>query len=203
MNTNCSCRQPPVLAIGASTGGPTALAELLSGLPKDLQAAVLVAQHLDQAFSGNLAELLAQRSALPVAVASDGDRLLPGRVLLARGGDHLVLSPVNTLQYTQDPLATPYRPSVDALFQSLAGSRLCPGVAVLLTGMGSDGAKGLLALRGAGWLTIAQDQESSAVYGMPKAARELGAAEMVLPLASIAALAAKHLRNRHARSRTC
>jgi len=198
MTSGCSCPVPPVLAIGASTGGPSAVAELLAGLPPGLEAAVLIVQHLDLAFSPNLAALLAERSPLPVAVAREGDRLLPGRVLLARGGDHLVLSSVKTLRYTQSPLDTPYRPSVDALFLSLAQSRLCPGVAVLLTGMGSDGAKGLLALRGAGWLTIAQDQETSSVYGMPRAARDLGAADMVLPLSTIAALAAKHLRTCHA-----
>jgi len=189
------CLHTPVLAIGASTGGPKAVAELLAGLPKDLRAAVLVVQHLDQTFSRNLAEWLGSQTSLPVELALDGDRLKPGRVYVAKGGDHLVLSPVNTLLYSQEPGGTPYRPSIDALFASLAESRISRGAAVLLTGMGSDGAKGLLKLKDAGWLTIAQDQGSSAVYGMPKAARDLGAAQMVLPLSDIAAQAARYLRN--------
>jgi len=188
-----SYAQTPVLAIGASTGGPAAVAELLAGLPEGLRAAVLVVQHLDQSFSNNLAGWLATQTRLPVALAENGDRLKPGRVYVAKGGEHLVLSAVNTLQYTTDTRKTSYRPSVDILFESLAASRLKAGVAVLLTGMGDDGARGLLALRKAGWFTIAQDQGSSTVYGMPKAARDLGAADLVLPLSTIAAQAAKHL----------
>lgn len=188
------CLNTPVLAIGASTGGPKAVAELLAGLPSDLRAAILVVQHLDQTFSRNLAEWLATQTSLPVSLAQDGDRLKPGRVYVARGGDHLVLSPVHTLLYSREPSGTPYRPSIDTLFESLAESRIPRGVAVLLTGMGSDGAKGLLRLKEAGWLTIAQDQGTSAIYGMPKAARDLGAAQLVLPLSAIAAQAARHLR---------
>ena len=188
------CLNTPVLAIGASTGGPKAVAQLLSELPRDLRAAVLVVQHLDQTFSRNLAEWLATQTSLSVALAQEGDRLKPGRVYVARGGDHLVLSPVHTLLYSHEPTGTPYRPSIDALFTSLAESRIRRGVAVLLTGMGSDGAKGLLRLKQAGWLTIAQDQGTSAVYGMPKAARDLGAADLVLPLPAIAAQAVRHLR---------
>lgn len=184
----------PVLAIGASTGGPSAVASVLAGLPAGFQACVLVAQHLDQHFSDNLASWLGGQTRLPVGIARAGDRLKPGRVYVARGGDHLVVTAVNTLAYVREPSATPYRPSVDVLFESLAGSQAGPGVAVLLTGMGSDGAKGLLALKQAGWFTIAQDQSSSAVYGMPKAARDLGAASLVLPLSAIAAQAAKQLR---------
>jgi len=184
----------PVLAIGASTGGPTAVASVLAGLPRDFQAAVLVVQHLDQAFSDNLASWLSGQTQLPVSLAVHGDRLKPGRVYVARGGVHMVVTTVNSLAYVREPSSTPYRPSVDILFESLAESLAGPGVAVLLTGMGSDGAKGLLALKKAGWFTIAQDQGSSTVYGMPKAARDLGAASLVLPLAAIAAHAVKHLR---------
>jgi len=185
--------ETPVLAIGASTGGPTAVAELLAALPGTLCAAVLVVQHLDQSFSKNLADMLGSQASLPVALAEPGDRLKPGRVYVAKGGDHMVLSCVNTLEYRREPVGTPYRPSIDALFESLAQSGLPRGVAVLLTGMGSDGAKGLLKLRQAGWFTIAQDKGTSAVYGMPKAARDLGAADLILPLQAIASQAAKHL----------
>jgi len=187
--------ETPVLAIGASTGGPTAVAELLSALPSTLSAAVLVVQHLDRGFSKNLADMLGSQASLPVALAEPGDRLKPGRVYVAKGGDHMVLSSVNTLEYRREPADNPYRPSIDALFGSLAQANLPLGVAVLLTGMGSDGAQGLLRLKQAGWFTIAQDKNSSAVYGMPKAARDLGAANLILPLSAIASQAAKHLQH--------
>lgn len=186
---------PPVLAIGASTGGPTAVARVLADLPPDFQGAVLVAQHLDDSFSNNLAGWLASQTRLPVALVQDGDRLEPGRVYVAKADAHLVLSSANALHYDRAPVKSTYRPSIDILFQSLAASSLRPGVAVLLTGMGNDGAKGLLALRRAGWFTIAQDQQTSAVYGMPKAARDMDAADLILPLQTIAALAARHLPN--------
>jgi two-component system, chemotaxis family, response regulator WspF len=185
--------ETPVLAIGASTGGPTAVAELLAALPDTLSAAVLVVQHLERSFSKNLADMLSSQTPLPVALAEPGDRLKPGRVYIAKGGDHMVLSSVNTLEYRREPADNPYRPSIDALFESLAQAGLPPGVAVLLTGMGSDGAQGLLKLKQAGWFTIAQDKSTSAVYGMPKAARDIGAADLILPLSAIASQAAKHL----------
>jgi chemotaxis response regulator CheB len=169
------------------------VAELLNALPGTLSAAVLVVQHLDRGFSKNLADMLGSQASLPVALAETGDRLKPGRVLVARGGDHMVLSSVNTLEYQREPAENPYRPSIDALFESLAKAGLPPGVAVLLTGMGNDGAQGLLKLKQAGWFTIAQDKSTSAVYGMPKAARDLGAADLILPLSAIASQAAKHL----------
>jgi two-component system response regulator WspF len=183
----------PILAIGASTGGPTAVAQVLAGLPEGLNAAVLVVQHLDQSFSTNLASWLSSQTALAVVLAEPGDKPQPGRVYVAKGGDHLVLTPWGVLQYCREPRKTLYRPSVDVLFGSLADTRGARGVAVLLTGMGYDGAKGLLALRRAGWFTIAQDKDTSAVYGMPRAARDLDAADLILPLPDIAAVAAKHL----------
>lgn len=192
MEYSC-CTRTPVLAIGASTGGPSAVAKVLAGLPPGLHAAVLVVQHLDGSFTNNFAQWLARQTTLKVALAEPGDRLKPGRVYLPKGNEHLVVTPVRTLSYSPDPRGTPYKPSVDVLFESLAESPVAPGVAVLLTGMGSDGARGLLALKNAGWFTIAQDQETSVVYGMPKAARDLGAASLVLPLDAIAAQAAKHL----------
>jgi len=184
---------PPVLAIGASTGGPKAVAQVLSDLPGDFQGAVIVAQHLEDSFSNNLAVWLATQTSLTVALAQDGDRLEPGTVYVARADAHLTVSPLNTLVYDRSPVKTTYRPSIDVLFESLARSRIRPGVAVLLTGMGNDGARGLLELRRAGWFTIAQDQATSVIYGMPKAARDLDAADLILPLQTIAALAARRL----------
>jgi len=179
-------RQPPLAVIGASTGGPKAVATILAGMPPDLEAALVVIQHVDMGFAGSLAEWLGSQCPLTVRVAGDGQRPAPGAVLVAGTNDHLVLRPDLTLAYQADPVDYPYRPSVDAFFHSVARHWPKPGVAALLTGMGRDGAKGLLALRRAGWATIAQDQATSVVYGMPKAAAELDAARHVLPLPDIA-----------------
>jgi chemotaxis response regulator CheB len=175
-----------LVAIGASSGGPAALATLLAGLPKDFQAAVIVVQHVDEHMAANMADWLGQQSPLPVRVAAEGDRPVPGSVLLAATNDHLVLKSAERLGYSPEPRDYVYRPSVDAFFQSV--SRLWRGdvVGVLLTGMGRDGALGLKALRDQGRHTITQDEASSAVYGMPKAAAKIGAAVDILPLNRIA-----------------
>jgi two-component system response regulator WspF len=119
-------------------------------------------------------------------VAREGEALSAGEVLLAGTDDHLVFGPDRILRYTPEPEKYPYRPSVDIFFKSLAAHPFPPSVAVLLTGMGRDGAEGLLALRRAGWFTIAQDETTSTVYGMPKAAKELNAAVHILPDTEIA-----------------
>ncbi|MEF3698033.1 chemotaxis response regulator protein-glutamate methylesterase [Desulfolutivibrio sp.] len=177
---------PPLAVIGASTGGPKAVAAILAGLPRGLDAALVVVQHVDMRFADGLAEWLGSQCLLRVQVAMQDQRLSPGVVHVAGTNDHLVLRPDLTLGYQAEPVDYPYRPSVDAFFDSVARYWPKPGVAALLTGMGRDGAKGLLALRQAGWPTIAQDEATSVVYGMPKAAAELGAATRILPLADIA-----------------
>jgi chemotaxis response regulator CheB len=184
----------PLVALGASTGGPDALARVLAALPKPFPAAVVVVQHIAADFAANLATWLQGRSGLIVRLARDGDALRAGEVLLAGSNDHLVLRRDGKLGYTADPADYPYRPSVDVFFNSLATGWPKPGVAVLLTGMGSDGAMGLARLREAGWDTIAQDQATCVVYGMPKAAAELKAAGTVLPLPQIAAAIGDRLR---------
>jgi len=181
----------PIVAIGASTGGPQALAQILSQLPAHFPAAVLVAQHVDEQFAPGLASWLQHHSKLPVRLARDGEPIAAGGVWIAGTNDHLVYEwreeTGDFLNYTPHPRATAYRPSVDVLFASLAQPSLnsAARVGVLLTGMGRDGAQGLLALRNAGALTIAQDAASSIVYGMPKAAADLKAAAEILPLESI------------------
>jgi two-component system response regulator WspF len=178
--------QEPLLAIGASAGGPAALATILSALPKDLPCAVVVVQHVDEQFAVSMADWLSQQSALPVRVAREGDRAAAGTVLLAGSKDHLAFKSAERLGYTPEPIDYPYRPSVDVFFHSVC--RFWPGkaVGVLLTGMGRDGAAGLKAMRDKGCHTIAQDRASSAVYGMPKAAAALGAAVDILSLQHIA-----------------
>lgn len=175
-----------LVAIGASTGGPSALATILSRLPADLPAALVIIQHLDIQFAPNLATWLGRQSALPVRLAGDGDMPETGTVLVAATNDHLVLTANQTLRYTPYPREYPYRPSVDVFFESAAKYGGTRSAAALLTGMGRDGARGLLRLREAGWYTLAQDQASCAVYGMPKAAAQMAAAVDILAPEKIA-----------------
>lgn len=184
----------PLIAIGASTGGPAALQSLLGALPSDLAAAVLVVQHVDAQFAASFAGWLDAQTALPVRLAQPGDQPQPGQVLVAGREDHLILHPNGRLDYTPEPLSYAYRPSVNVLFHSLAQHYRGPLQGVLLTGMGRDGANGLLAIRQAGGHTIAQDRASSAIYGMPKAAMELNAATEILPLQAIPATLLKGLK---------
>jgi two-component system response regulator WspF len=173
---------PFTVAIAASTGGPDALAVVLGVLPSDLPAVVLVNQHIAAEFATGLADQLARRCRLPVRPAREGEVLKAGAILLAASDDHLVLGPDHRLGYTSEPRAYPYRPSADVLFHSLAARGPRQGVGVVLTGMGPDGADGLARLRSGGWHTIAQDEATSVVYGMPRAAVERHAAADVLPL---------------------
>jgi len=176
---------PWLFALGASAGGPTALAEVLGGFAPETRGAFIVIQHLDRKFAPALAEWLGKQISLPVRLACDGDVPTAGTVLLPDREDHLVLGSRGTLRYTADPESYVYRPSVDAFFCSIADHWRGDATGVVLTGMGRDGAKGLKKMREAGFATIAQDQQSSAVYGMPKAAALLGAAERILPLAEV------------------
>jgi two-component system, chemotaxis family, response regulator WspF len=181
----------PLVAIGASTGGPQALFRILSELPSQLGAALVIAQHVDSEFSAGLRSWLQQATSLRVELAAAGCRPAPGTVLLAATNDHLVLTAQRKFVYSAEPRKLPYRPSVDVLFRSLAEHWPSPAVAVLLTGMGRDGAQGLKQLRQLGWHTIAEAESSCVVFGMPKAAIELGAAQQILPLASIPAAIAR------------
>jgi two-component system, chemotaxis family, response regulator WspF len=176
----------PLIAIGASTGGPAAVEMILSALPADLPASIVIVQHIDTAFVEGLANWLGGRSRLPVALAKNGDRLQAGRVLVANSHQHLSLQHGGLLGYVEGPPDALYRPSVDVFFRSAAACAPPGSWGILLTGMGRDGAEGLLAMRQAGLHTIAQDRESSVVFGMPGAAVALGAAERILSLDRIA-----------------
>jgi two-component system, chemotaxis family, protein-glutamate methylesterase/glutaminase len=169
-----------VVAIAASTGGPQAVAKVLRGLG-GLGAPVLVVQHLHPTFIGSFLEWMARESALAVEMAVDGAALRPGVVYLAPNGLHLRLGSIRRISLGSEPDSL-HRPSADALFNSVAEQAAGAGVGVLLTGMGEDGAAGLLAILRGGGRTIVQDEASSAVYGMAKAAQSLGAAEQVLDL---------------------
>jgi two-component system response regulator WspF len=185
----------PLLALGASTGGPEALAQVLATLAPRPPVPVVLVQHIAADFTPGLVTWLRGRTGLSVRLVTEGTAPEPGVVDVAGSNDHLILGPDQRFAYTAEPRTYPYRPSVDVLFESLAAAGRRSGVAVLLTGMGSDGARGLGQLRKLGWHTIAQDQETSVVYGMPRAAAEIGAAVEVLPLSRIGAAALSRLRS--------
>ena len=175
-----------LLAIGASAGGPAALAKILSGLPQDFSAATVIIQHVDEQFATGMADWLSQYSKMPVRIAQEENKLEAGVVLLAATNDHLVLKSPSQVGYTTDPVDRIYRPSVDVFFDSVNRFWMGEAVGVLLTGMGRDGAMGLKAFRNKGYHTIAQDRATSAVFGMPKAAAMVGAAVDILALDQIA-----------------
>lgn len=178
-----------VVAIGASTGGTEALREVLGVLPPDAPA-IVVSQHIPAAFSGPFAQRLDRIAAMSIAEAQDGQYLLPGHVYIAPGDRHLIVERDGAryrCRLNDGPHVNRHRPSVDVMFRSVAQNVGPNAVGVLLTGMGDDGARGLKEMLEAGARTIAQDEQSSVVWGMPGSAVRLGAAEQVLPLQRIAA----------------
>jgi two-component system, chemotaxis family, protein-glutamate methylesterase/glutaminase len=179
-----SRRPIDVLGIAASTGGPPALAAILGSLPPRLPFAILVAQHIADGFTAGLRRWLSAVSPLPVSLAQDGVRCEPGTVWLAPDHCDLVLEPGLILR--TPPASGPHRPSGNLLLASLASSFGPRAAGLVLTGMGDDGAQGLLQLRRAGGRCLAQDEQTSVVFGMPQAARDLGATEQLLPLEEIA-----------------
>lgn len=175
-----------LVAIGASAGGPAALAVILNQLPKDFPAAIVIVQHIDAAFAEGMADWLQQQTGLKVRLAQEGDHPQNGVVLLAGTSQHLIFKSRDRLGYVPESPKDVYHPSIDVFFNSIVMQWRGTAVGVLLTGMGRDGAQGLKAMRDCKYHTIVQDQQSSSVYGMPKAAVALKAAVDVLPLTSIA-----------------
>lgn len=184
-------RTPELCVIGASTGGPPAIQAILEALPASFPIPIAIVQHMPPGFTRAFAARLDGLCRLKVEEAREGERLERGRVFIAPGGSHLRLSSDLVASLTPEELGTRHTPSVDVLFRSAARAREGRVLGVLLTGMGSDGAEGLALIRSLGGITIAESAESCAVYGMPRAAAELGAAEHVLPLPAIAALLAQ------------
>jgi len=172
---------PDLIAIGSSTGGPEALAVILSALPRTLESTIVIVQHLDKEFSLDMVKWLNTRSHLNVRLAPEGGSPGKGAVYVAGTNDHLALTEKRAFHYTPRPRKLLYRPSVDVFFNSIEKNWPGKGTAVLLTGMGKDGARGLYELKKAGWHTIAQDEKTSAVYGMPGAAKKMNAAVDILP----------------------
>ncbi len=177
-----------MIAIGSSTGGTRALETVLTNLPANLPGIVIV-QHMPPVFTQSFAERLNQICALKVKEAEDRDLIEPGQVLIAPGNYHMLVEKSGARYYTrikQGPPVHHQRPSVDVMFNSIAQAAGVNAMGVILTGMGGDGAKGLLAMKEKGSFTIGQDEATSVVYGMPKEAYNIGAVEQVLPLQNIA-----------------
>jgi two-component system chemotaxis response regulator CheB len=181
--------QPEVIAIGASAGGPSALSMLLKALPRDYRIPIVIAQHMPEEFTSGLARWLDKTTPLHVQVAEDNLLLEAGTIYLAPGSAHMALSRRQcrlAIRLVRENGGARYRPSVDMLFESAAQTCGAAGVGVVLTGMGEDGAMGLLAMRKAGATTYAQDEASCTVFGMPGAAIATGAVQHVLGLSNLA-----------------
>jgi two-component system, chemotaxis family, protein-glutamate methylesterase/glutaminase len=176
-----------IITIGASTGGTVALAELIKALPRDIPGVVIV-QHMPAGFTDSFAKRLNEISQVEVSEAKDGDIISKGKVLIAPGDYHMVIRREGgqyKVKLGTGEKVSGHRPSVDVLFNSVSKYAGANAVGVILTGMGSDGAKGLLKMRNSGSRTIGQNEKSCVVYGMPKVANDIGAVEMELPLEQI------------------
>jgi len=192
-----SVKQPPLtqngtseiqlIAIAASTGGPGILAQILGQLPASFPAPILIVQHITAGFGQGLADWLNQQTPLEVRLAQNAIEPKAGQVLIAPDDHHMMMNSLGVVSLSLDPPYQGLRPAADYLFNSVARVYGSTAVGIILSGMGSDGAEGLLALHQAGAYTIAQDKESCVVFGMPAVAIELGAAEQVLPANRIAA----------------
>jgi two-component system chemotaxis response regulator CheB len=180
-----------VVAIGISTGGPHALAEFLPQFPADFPAGIIIVQHMPEQFTGVLAERLASRCKMQVKEAKTGDSIQDGQILIARGNHHLtvVTKPVGRIvQLDQTPAISGHRPSVDRMMASVAEVYGKNAVGVIMTGMGSDGTVGLALMHQAGAKTLAQDEASSVIYGMPRAAVEKGVVDNVISLKNMTSM---------------
>lgn len=184
--------QISLLVIGASTGGPAALTKILKDLPERNNFTIIIIQHVDSKFAPGFVHWLAKQTGLPVKIAEAGPIPSSG-VFVAGQNRHLVMTPSCELKYIDRPENTPFKPSVDIFFHSVAQNWPRKFVGVLLTGMGSDGALGLKALKESGWYTIAEHKKSCVVYGMPKAAVEINAAVAVLEINDIASSIVSYL----------
>lgn len=177
---------PEIVAIAASTGGPAALSEILQNLPTDFSVPVVIVQHIAADFVPSLVQHLAASTSLPISLAVENDQPMPSHIYLAPGNAHLRLTPSHRFSFDPTLGTAQFMPSANILLQSVARSYGAQAVGIVLTGMGNDGTLGLNLMREAGAFTIAQDELSSVVFGMPKAAIAAGAVRQVLSLSQIA-----------------
>ena len=175
-----------IVALAASAGGLNALSQVLSHLPANFPAAIVVVQHLDPRHRSLMADILSRRTSLPVKQAEEGDSLIPGTVYIAPPNRHLLVNPDDTLSLTQSELVHFVRPSADLLFDSVAASYKDRAIAVVLTGTGNDGVMGVQAIKKMGGTVLAQDEETCEFFGMPSAAIGTGTVDFILPLPEIA-----------------
>lgn len=185
-DSDAGMTRPNIMGIAASTGGPPALAKVLGSLPADFPLPVLLVQHMGAPFMEGFASWLNGLTSLDVRLAQDQEIPSPGRVYVAPGDRHLTLSPAGTLRVGAEPPVGNQRPSATLLFQSMAQTLGRRGLGIVLTGMGEDGAQGLREMRQAGSYTLAEDETTAVVYGMPAAAARLGGISVSLPLDLIA-----------------
>ena len=175
-----------IVAMASSAGGLNALSRVLSVLPQDFPAAIVIVQHLDPRHRSLIANIMSRRTTLAVREAQDGDRVSKGTVLIAPPDKHLLVNPDGTVSLTQTELVHFVRPSADLLFESVAASYKEKAIAVMLTGSGSDGAMGIKAINKMGGTVIAQDEITCEFFGMPGSAIATGAVDFILPLDEIA-----------------
>lgn len=176
----------PLLIMGASTGGPMSLAEIISKFPANIPFATIIIQHLDEEFTAGFSRWLGQQTEIKVQIAKEGDIPKAGHAYLSGQNKHLIMNANGAFAYDDEPSSNPYKPSIDVFFLSIAENWPGKFVAALLTGMGCDGARGLKKLRDIGWHTISESQESCVIYGMPKVALEINAVSVSLHLDKIA-----------------
>ncbi|MFP2912991.1 CheB methylesterase domain-containing protein, partial [Pyxidicoccus sp. 3LFB2] len=185
-----------LVVVGTSTGGPQALTRLLSGLPADFPAPLALALHIPTGYTQAVAKRLDSQCALEVLEAEDGMELRPGRVVLARAGQHLKVERHGAVcvgRLDRHPLRMPHHPSVDVLFESAAATWGADTVGIVLTGMGEDGKAGASAIRKAGGTVLTESEESCVVYGMPRAVEEAGLSTARAPLEGMVALLKRYL----------
>lgn len=186
MTTNALKNNKDIILIGASTGGPNAIEKIVSEFEKDLNAAVLIVQHMPSGFTKTFAERLNRRCQLEVLEASDGIKIEKNKVYIAPGGYHMIVRYKGIIEINKEEPIWGVRPSVDKLFMSIAPIYKNRIISVILTGMGRDGSEGTVVVKMNNGTTIAQDENSSVIYGMPKSAYETGYIDYVLPLKDIA-----------------
>ncbi|MFO5526871.1 MAG: chemotaxis protein CheB [Cuspidothrix sp.] len=174
-----------IVALAASAGGLAALIEILSNLPADFKAAIVVVQHLDPRHPSLMAEILSRRTALKVIQGENGDKLIPGTVYIAPPNNHLLVNTDGKISLSQSEMVHFLRPSADLLFESVAASYKERAIAVVLTGTGNDGAMGVEAIKKMGGTVIVQDQKTAEFPGMPSAAIKTGNVDFILPLPEI------------------
>ncbi len=182
---NSTLDRKKTILIGASTGGPKVIAKILESLPKKINGTMVIVQHLDKQFTQGMIDWLNNYTKIPIKVADSGLPINSNQIYLVGGDEHYKINKQGKFEVVDNQIGHHYIPSINILFQSFADNYDGKGLAIILTGMGNDGAKGLLELKKKDWSTIAQDEASSVVYGMPKAAYENGAADKKLNIEGI------------------